>query len=293
MVRQYGRVNAPASGGTPPAHHRGATDGRGLSERHWRLMSLVAAHGVLDTRQVTALMFDSRPTAARHLAVLVKAGLLLRFVETRDSTHLAHYEISDTGAKLLARRLHQAGRPVPLGLSERGHRDKEAVNDFFVRLLTHARRTGQGHLYRWRHALDTAAWLRSHGITHLDACGYGRWIEDDLAIGFLLHIDDGLPSPNLASPPPPAAALLSGYRYTRNRVPVEAALVIAVSDEREHELHHDTPGLQLPIRVAVTTVARLHTAPSPADTIWSVAGATGLVRLVDLGRAVPPGSATG
>jgi len=285
VVRRYGLVSASAGGVRQPARHRGATARHGLSKRHWQLLSLVATYGVLDTRQVTALMFDSRPTAARHLAMLVKAGLLVRSVKIRDPAHLAHYKVSGAGAELLARRLHEAGEPVPLGFGTRRHRDEAAVNDFVARLVAHARRTGQGHLYRWRHALDAAAWLRSHGIAQLDTSGYGMWIEGNLAVGFLLHIDDYPPAMALATPP---ASLLSGYQQARSRVPVAAALVITASDERERWLHRDTLGLRLPIRVAATTIARLHTAASPADMIWSVAGVDDLMRLVDLGRAAPP-----
>jgi hypothetical protein len=243
------------------------------------VLSLIGQHGVLDTHQVTALMFGSRPTAARHLSMLVKAGLLWRFVDDRDPTHAARYEISADGTRLLERRLRQIGEPVPIGLGRRGRTDGDqlAVNAFFVRLAAYGRVSGHGHLYRWRHALDTAAWLRSQGIEDIGARGFGTWIEDGVVISFLLHLDD--------EPPSSLSHSLSGYRRAERRVPVDVALVVTTSDQRERSLRMNAERIGLPLPIGVTTVARLGKSASPADEIWSVNGADSLVRLVDLREA--------
>ena len=193
----------------PPARLLDGADPRGLGERHWSLLRLIAEHGVLNTAQVTTLMFGSRPSASRHLGALLKAGLMWRFVVDDDSTHLAYYEISTDGTRLLEQRLRDAGKPVPLALGRRCGRDQLAVNDFFVRLAAHARMTGVGHLYRWRHALDAAVWLRSRGVPDVASDGYGQWIEGSASIGFLLHIDHDEPAP-LSRYPGPAPVRAAG-----------------------------------------------------------------------------------
>ncbi len=253
-----------------------------LSERHWRLLSLVAQQGELSTLQITTLMFNSRPSAARHLNVLVKAGLLWRYISHKGSSHVARYQITLEGTLALKRTLHQAGQHAPIGLGQRGiaDRHRERINDFFVRLVRHARNTERGHLYRWRHALDTALWLRSLGIADAHPDGYGLWIEGDSTISFLLHIDRNKPSPQGTQPP---SELLAGYRQTPTGVPVDAALILTPTNRREQELHRDLADAPAPLTVAATTYDRLAQAPSPADAIWSVtATPTSLVSLIDL-----------
>jgi DNA-binding MarR family transcriptional regulator len=259
-----------------PEHgpQREAGDAARLTERQWRLLLLIGQHGDLNTRQVAALMFNSRPTAARDLQALVRAGLLVHYVLRRDSSHLAHYRISAIGVELLTRHLRATGQPVPVGLGERGRRDRDQlmVNDIFVRLVVHARSTGRGHLYRWRHSLDSAVWLRAHGVHGSLAHGFGLWIEDGAAVSFVLHLDHDEPSPLAQTPPPPPSKLLAAYARTTG-VPFDAALVVTTTIEREQQLHRELAEMAMPLVVASTTYERLDRTSSPSDAIWSVTAA--------------------
>ena len=267
----------PGTDGAGPKNAAPAATGSGgaldeLTERHWRLLLLIGEHGWFTTAQVTTMRFDSRPTAVRHLRALHGAGLLVRYVARRDPSHLAHYLISAKGAQALQRWLRDAGQPVPLGLGQRGKKDPDQlmVNDFFVRLVAHARSTGTGHLYRWRHALDTAAWLRRYAIPRARTQGDGVWIEDNMALSFLLHVDHDEPSPIARTPAPPPSARLRGYQPATSGVPANAALVITTTTRRELQLHRELAEAPLPLTVAVTTRPRLDCAASPADRIWTV-----------------------
>ncbi|WP_432824739.1 replication-relaxation family protein [Dactylosporangium sp. CA-092794] len=247
-----------------------------LGPRHWALLGLLAEHGVLDTSQVTRLLFDSRPTAVRHLGTLVRAGLVGRFVYGTDRTHLASYEATAAGLRAVEQRLRQQGRPVPAMLG----REPSEVNEFFARLAA----APQGHLYRWRRRVDTVTWLGDHDIRGVRPQAYGVWVEQGVAVRFLLHVDHHEPSPSAETPPPPPARALAGYRDVPRGVPVTAILVLARSAVREHELHQALAVAALPVTVAATTWSRYGQAVSPAEAIWSVAGAdpAAHVRLAEL-----------
>ncbi len=272
-----------------PGHgpRREAGDATGLTERQWRLLLLIGQHGDLNTRQVAALMFNSRPTAARDLRALVQTGLLVDYVFRRDSSHLAHFRISPAGVELLTQHLRATGQPIPIGLGERGRRDRDQLtaNDIFVRLVAHGRSTGRGHLYRWRHALDTAVWLRAHGVHGSLVHGYGLWIEDGTAISFVLHLDHGEPSPLAQTPPAPPSKTLAAYARATSGVPFDAALVVTSTVEREQQLRREVTEIPMPLAVASTTYERLDHAPSPADAIWSVTAAPSpRLQLIEIAR---------
>lgn len=252
----------------------------GLRQRHWSVLAVLAEHGVLHTGQVAALLFGSRPAAVRHLRVLVDAGLVWRFVFDNDSRHLAYYELSIEGREAIAGRLRAAGRPVPVALGRPG-RAMLLVNEFFVALAVRAQQ-GRGELFRWRRALEAAVWLREHGVPEAAPAAYGVWIEDNRAVRFMLHVDDGLSAPGTGYPAPSPGEVLKGYRHAPAGVPVTAVVMIC-SEERERKAHTDLTIAALPVVVAVTTPERL-AAASPAETIWTRAG-TGpgrLLRLIDL-----------
>jgi hypothetical protein len=132
-------------------------------------------------------------------------------------------------------------------------------------------------VYRWRHALDTEVWLRSHGVRGVHPHGDGLWIEDNATISILLHLDHDDPSPISLTPPPPPSALVAGYRRAKTGVPADAALVITPNDEREQQLHHELANAPVPLSVAATTHTRLRSAASPADAIWTVPAAPGVL----------------
>jgi DNA-binding MarR family transcriptional regulator len=253
-------------------------------DRRWATLLLVAEFGALTAAQVAGLTGRSRATVVRQLHELLRAGALRRVADQNDRAHQARYEITADGARHLERGLRQAGRPVPAGLGRRGGTDsgRDAVTDFVVRLAHHnSGAAGGGCLYRWRHAADTTAWLRSLGIEHVYPQGFGQWVEADTAIGFLLHADTR-PDPRNS-----AAWSLAGYRDAPAGVPAELVLVVTTSPGHEHGLHQNLADLPLPVSVGVTTRDRLARSTSPAGPIWTVAE-TGTTRLHRLGEIPPP-----
>ncbi|MFI6162573.1 replication-relaxation family protein [Micromonospora haikouensis] len=251
------------------------------------MLSLLAEHGVLHTGQVSTLMFGSRPAAARHLGVLVRAGVVWRFVHDDDPSHLAFYELSAAGAEALTARLREAGRAVPVALGRPGA-DLAVVNDFFVGLVADAQVRGQGELFRWRRALEAAVWLREHGVSDVAPNAFGVWIEDGLAVRFVLHVDHDGVTPLFGSPRLSPAVDLAGYRRASRGVPVTAVLVLCPSAGREAELRRDLAAAPLPVPVGSTTLDLLGKASSAADAIWAVTGCEGLVRLVEVGGSTAP-----
>lgn len=285
-MRQYDLGGGTKSDGDPPPRRPSGADLHGLGQRHWALLELLAEHGALHTGQVTALLFGSRPTAVRHLRTLLRTGLVWRFVHHDDPTHLAFYEVSFDGVTALRDRLRDHGRPVPPALGQLGF-DQPIVAEFFTGLAADARGSGGRRcLYRWRRALDTAAWLRRAGVDRVRPRASGVWIEDGAVVRFLLHVDHDDPRPLSGDPAPRPATALAGYRHTTGGVPALAVLVICPTDDRERRLHTDLVARPIPVPVAATTDARLTGALSPADAIWTVTGPTGdpvgRVRLVDL-----------
>jgi hypothetical protein len=287
-VRQYDLGGGEKSNIDPPPNRPGGADLHGLGLRHWALLELLAEHGALHTGQVTALLFGSRPAAVRHLRILLRAGLVWRFVHHDDPTHLAYYELSFDGVTALQDRLRDHGLTVPPAIGQPGF-DQPIVAQFFTGLAIDARRSGgRRHLYRWRRALDTAVWLRRAGVDRVRPRASGVWIEDGVVVRFLLHVDHDDPRPLSGDPAPPPVAALAGYRHATGGVPALAVLVICPTDDRERQLHADLAARPVPVLVAATTIARLSATPSPANAIWTVTGPTGAagapVRLTDLAR---------
>jgi hypothetical protein len=242
-----------------------------VDERAWRLLWLIAQQGRLTAAEVTGLMFGSRATASRHLRGLLKAGLL-----SRSGSVMPDYALSPAGMARVRQRLGEAGQPLPVALDRRGHSDGESFAvEFFAALVRYARTTGRGYLYRFRHALDTAVWLRAHGVQNARTVGDGLWIEDGVAASFVLHLDRG-------GYPPPVLEV-SAYRDTPGGVPVQAALVVTPNEERERLLHQDLAQAPVPVVVASATLHRLARAASPADAIWMTRMASApLLRLIEI-----------
>lgn len=270
----------------PPAGLAGEADLRGVRERHWELLALLARHAVLDTGQVAELMFGSRPAAVRHLGLLVKAGLVWRFVYEDDSSHLAHYQLSTDGVRHLTQRLRESHAPVPLNLG-REHPDHTEVNDIVIGLTRAARAShGTALLYGWRPGNDVVVWLHRLGVSWVQPRAAGVWLQDGQAVRFLLHVDDGTPAPLSGIPAPRPAQALRGYRRAAAGVPASCILVLCATPAREQLLHEDLAAAPLPVSVAATNLDRLRTTDDPSGPIWTVtaAGTATMVRLIDLAR---------
>jgi hypothetical protein len=265
-----------------PEQSANGVDLHGLGPRHWDLVALIAAYAVLDTNDVAELMFGSRPAAARHLTVLVRAGLVWRFVHSTDPSHRAHYEVSTDGVRLLAERLHQAGQPVPIKLAG-AHADQYLVNDLLIGLNRTAQASqGRYWLYGWRRGVDVAAWLHGRGVSGVQPRAAGVWLQDGRAVRFLLHVDDDTPAPLSSTPAPHPARALDGYRHSRAGVPASCILVLLPTRSRESDLHNKLLNAPLPVPVATATFDRFEMAEDASAPIWTPTGdATQLVRLID------------
>jgi hypothetical protein len=233
------------------------------------------------------LMFGSRPAAVRHLGVLVKAGLLWRFVFDNDTSHRAHYELSRDGTRHLAQRLHRSGLPVPVSLDAKNP-DRLTVNDFMIGLTRTARASnGRAWLHGWRPGADVVAWLHRLGISRVQPRAAGVWLQDGQAVRFLLHVDDDTPAPLSGQPAPRAVHALRGYARAVAGVPATCLLMLCPTPLREDQLHTDLAAEPLPVPVAATTLDRLYTTGDPSGPIWTVTAKPtgGLVRLIDLAGA--------
>ncbi|MBO3738001.1 replication-relaxation family protein [Actinoplanes flavus] len=257
-------------------------DLRGLRERHWRLLSLVAEHALLDSECAAELMFGSRPAAVRHLQALARAGLVWRFARDDDRTHRAFYEVSTNGVDALTARTRASGLPVPVNLGG-AHRDQYVTNHVHVGLVRAAKASeGRAWLYSWHRGVEAAAGMRRLGISSVYPQAAGTWLENGRVLRFLLHVDDDRHS--LSSEPPPAAQALAGYRLGRTGIPATALLVLASTAEREAELHRNLTAQPLPVPVAATTPQRLYALGDPSAKIWTPTSTEPgrLVRLIDV-----------
>ncbi|MBL7261361.1 hypothetical protein JKJ07_44455 [Actinoplanes sp. LDG1-01] len=235
---------------------------------------------MLDTWQVAELMFRSRPSAVRHLRVRIQAGLVWRFVHDNDSTHMAHYEVSATGVRLLAGRLHSAGLAVPVALG-REHRDQFEVNEFLVGLTRAARASaGSAWLYGWRRGEDVTVWLFRLGISGVQPGAAGVWLQDGRALRFLLHVDEDHVRAGAETSAPRPVDALSGYRAASG-VPAGCVLLLCPTDLREQQAHEDLAADSLPVPVATTSIDRWAKAPDPSGPIWTVTGQSRR-RLIDV-----------
>lgn len=281
MARRY-RVGPGEFHSTPPVQPASDVDLRGLRERHWRLLSLVAEHALLDSECAAELMFGSRPAAVRHLQALARAGLVWRFARDDDRTHRAFYEVSTNGVDALTARTRASGLPVPVNLGG-AHRDQYVTNHVHVGLVRAAKASeGRAWLYSWHRGVEAAAGMRRLGISSVYPQAAGTWLENGRVLRFLLHVDDDRHS--LSSEPPPAAQALAGYRLGRTGIPATALLVLASTAEREAELHRNLTAQPLPVPVAATTPQRLYALGDPSAKIWTPTSTEPgrLVRLIDV-----------
>lgn len=279
-VRHY-QVRPGAAVSSRPTASSGAVALSGLTERHWRLLGVLAEQPGLNTGQIATLLFGSRPAAVRHLSALVAAGLVWRFVYREDPTHLAHYEASTAGLGALAARLHEAGRTVPVELG-RTSAEQPVVNELLTGLVATARASGGAALlHGWRRGVDTAVWLHGLGVSLVQPRGYGVWIQHGRAVRFLLHVDDNPPIPLGYTEPLRISDTLHGYRDCPHGIPASCLLMIAATAEREQQLLTDLSADPLPLPVAVTTADRLHSADDASGPIWAMPGTGHLVPLID------------
>ncbi|GAA1836670.1 replication-relaxation family protein [Actinomadura chokoriensis] len=257
-----------------------------LTGRDRELLALVWEHRVLTTGQLTALFFPSPERARQRLNQLHRLHGLLRFrTWVPVGSGPWHWVLGPSGAHVLA---VQHGQP----LSEFGYRQDAAtgiavsprlahqtgVNDFFVRLHSHAQQRGDGT------ALDQ--WWSEHrcaahwgDLARPDA--FGRWTEPHpggatRTFDFFLEHDTG--TETLAR----VARKLGGYadlaEATGTTTPV---LIWLPSPKREANLRALLGAPEVPVATAVHTPA---TSPDgPAGPVWLPAGTTGRrLRLADL-----------
>jgi DNA-binding MarR family transcriptional regulator len=247
----------------------GVPGGHRISDRHWRVLTMVTEHGVLDTAQVAVLLGTSRPTAHRLLDALHTAELLERSATPVGRHHRWYYEVSGLGARALTMARRRRGqREVPaVGERRRALRRQHRVNQFFVDLAGYAARHGQAELFRWWHRVDACHWLREHGVAEPWCDGHGIWIENATTVGFTLHwavgSTFGFTGPVRITP----KAIVDGYSPVAR---LDAVLVVVADHDEEHALHKAATAHPMPAVVASTIPALIAAhADGPAGPIWA------------------------
>jgi DNA-binding MarR family transcriptional regulator len=242
---------------------------KALDDRQWRVLTLVAEQGVLDTVQSAVLVGVSRPTAHRLLDGMYAAGLLARHVTHHGRDHRWYYEVTRSAEEALARAAHRQRRPMIRGIwdRQRAPQRQHRINQFFVDLAGYARRHGQAELFRWWHRVDACHWLEDHGVIEPWCDGCCIWIEDATTIRFTLHWTVGgmLGISGVVRLTP--RAIVTGYTDT---VQLDAVLVVGADRDEEYALHELAAARPMPAVLGTTTRAVLATHPDgPAGPVWA------------------------
>jgi len=166
-----------------------------LTDRDRRLIEILATHRVLTGEQARRLLFGSGSAARHSLARLHHLAVVARFRrEIFPGSQPWRYSLGAAGAALHAA---ATGKPLPrpaktaeklVRLAESPHTEHLlGVNEFFVRLVWHARTHPGCSLSQWRNESDTAQ--ACGGILRPD--GYGQWTQDGAAVAFFREHDTG------------------------------------------------------------------------------------------------------
>ncbi|SDT13011.1 replication-relaxation family protein [Actinoplanes derwentensis] len=249
-----------------------------ITSRDRLLLQLLDDHQVLTTGQIHRMLFTARRTCQIRLNELAALGLIERFRFPRDGggSQPWHWTLGHNGQRFQAA-AHQRPEPTTRSSNQTVQRLSAnphlihlvLTNEFFVRLIEHARRHDDARLDRW--------W--SEQVTHkqfrtITADGHGLWTADAVTVGFFLEADTG--SEALGSR---VVAKLDKYAtFIRDsggtRYPV---LFWLGSEQREEHLHRLLPGQHTGVPVATATHAA-----DPAARVWLPRGSTSRVSLAEL-----------
>ena len=239
------------------------------------LLQLLDDHRVLTTEQVHRLLFHALRTCHIRLAELRDLGLVERFRFARAFGTLPwHWTLGLNGHRLQAAVQHR-NEPTPRAYERALARlavnpqlnHLIAVNEFFVRLASHARHTPGARLDRW--------WSEQRATEEFQTIhpdGHGIWTVDEPTVGLFLECDLRTESPARL-----VAKLRSYERLAATNGPRYPVLFWLSSPEREGHLH-DTLRNE---PASVPTATATHDA-DPAGPVWLPGDDERRVRLVDL-----------
>ncbi|GLZ60973.1 replication-relaxation family protein [Micromonospora sp. NBRC 107095] len=222
------------------------------------------------------MLFLARRTCQIRLGELAALGLLdrFRFARAGGGSQPWHWTLGHQGHRFQAA-AHR--RPEPTVRTSRQIVDRLSANpnlthllmanEFFVRLIVHARQHQQAQLSRWWSETMTTKQFRT-----ITADGHGLWSVADVTVGFFLEADTG------TEPLGRVVAKLDRYaQLIRRGGPRYPVLLWLSSEHREGHLHQLLRGQHGDVPVATATRDA-----EPAEAIWLTVGDTGRVRLTEL-----------
>jgi len=264
------------------------SEGSRLTERDHLVISMLAEHKVMTAEQLARVAFGNGSRARHRLLILHQRGVLARFRHQRPDARHWIYTLGMLGTAVHAVRTG-AALPRPAEITKRvlrlhysptlGH--LLGVNDFFTRLIGHARTDAHAELSAWWSEAKAAH--ACGGIMHPD--GYGEWTEHGAAVGFFYEHDTGTET---------LAALLGKVeRYTElaDTGITRPVLFDLPTAGRETNLYqaltrrYGPTGPPTPIATTSPYPSGGHEHHNPAGPIWLAAGAgPGRLRLIELAR---------
>ncbi|MEV5691975.1 replication-relaxation family protein [Micromonospora globbae] len=249
---------------------------RRLTSRDRLLLSWLAEHYLLSTRQVTKALFPSGRSARLRLTLLHRIAAVDRFVDTTAAGSTQYlYALGPLGLLLNRDAYHDPDNPA--AKPPRSSRDRAdrivgsrklrhllGVNDFFTDLLAHARTHPHARLERWwseQHTTD------AYGAAGVQPDGHGIWTVGDATVGFFLEHDNG------TEPLGRVLAKLRAYERVTQFGPRYPVLLWLPSPGRERNLLNALAGTSTAMPVATA----VHGA-DPAGCVWTLTSDPGRLR---------------
>jgi Replication-relaxation len=240
-----------------------------LRPRDLVIADLLDEHQTLTTNQISAVLFDNLTTCQHRLQDLRRLRFLDRFIRNRPRTPAPMCWVPG----LLSARYTALARadnpPTARMVQDRQERVMSnpalahllGVNDFFIRLLVHARHHDGARLARWWSERTAAAALGRR--VHPD--GLGVWVDGNATTGFMVEFDTG------SEPLGRLVDKLSAYRRLRvDGGPQYVLLFVLPTRARETNLHRRL-GEGLDPGVVVATTSPEH-GSDPAGPVWRKLG---------------------
>lgn len=241
-----------------------------LRPRDYTIAALLEQHTTLTTDQLTAVLFSSAITCRHRLTALRSFGFIERFI--RRSSGSVPPSVCWVPGPLSARLTSlAAGQNPPSARMLRERQDRVyaspflahliATNEFFVRLLAHARQREHTALRRWWSERAAAGAFGQR--IHPD--GHGVWADQGREIGFFLELDRG------TEPLGRLADKLNSYRrLVAEGGPPYAVLFDLPNRTREQNLHRRLADRPEPRLIVATTSPEA--GDNPARPVWRLVG---------------------
>ena len=239
-----------------------------LTLRDRELLSWLAEHYVLSTKQISQALFTSDRSARLRLAALHSIDAVTRFVDVTTGDKQYLYALGPLGMMVHRETYNDPDRPDPRAPRTSFERVERIVgsrklthligtNQFFIDLHAHTRTDPHARLRRWwseQHA--TAA----YALAEIRPDGHGVWQAGDRDVGFFLEHDNG------TEPLGTVLRKLRRYAHLAEFGPRYPVLLHVPSRRREANLLHALAGVPTPMPVA-TGVHGEH----PAGPSWTLA----------------------